>query len=106
MISSLFILFILLLLRGDDYNYKLYMLLSLRFSLLALANGNSYICNSNKTGALKYQNSKSHILQICTRIQWQYICAKPNSTFWNENEARVACYKMKMSWEEESGNTN
>ena len=36
----------------------------------------------------------TYILQICTEIQWQYICAKPNSTFWNENEARVACYEM------------
>ena len=57
-------------------------------------------------GALKYQNSKSHILQICTGTQWKYICAKPNSTFWSENEARVACYEMGMSWEEGSGNTN
>ena len=54
-------------------------------------------------GALKYDHSNSHILQICTGIQWQYICAKPNSTFWNENEARVACYEMGMSWEEGSG---
>ena len=39
-------------------------------------------------------------------IQWQYICAKSNFTFWSENEARMACYQMGMSWEEGSGNTN
>ena len=48
--------------------------------------------------------TKSHIVQICTGTQWQCICAKPNSTFWSENEDRVACYEMGMSWEEGSGN--
>ena len=47
--------------------------------------------------------TKSHIVQICTGTQWQCICAKSNSTFWSENEDRVACYDMGMSWEEGSG---
>ena len=34
---------------------------------------------------------------------WKYICAKPNSNQWSENEARVACYQMGMVWKEGSG---
>ena len=34
---------------------------------------------------------------------WRYICAKPGTNLWSENEARVACYQMGMVWEEGSG---
>ena len=43
------------------------------------------------------------ILQICSGGQWKYICAKPGSNLWGENEARVACYQMGMVWQEGSG---
>ena len=32
-----------------------------------------------------------------------YICAKPGTNLWSENEARLACYQMRMVWKEESG---
>ena len=54
-------------------------------------------------GALKYKPPDSHILQICIGGQWSYICAKPGHNQWGENEARVACYQMGMSWQEQSG---
>ena len=46
---------------------------------------------------------KSDALQICSGDVWKYICAKPGSNQWSENEARVACYQMGMVWEEGSG---
>ena len=44
-----------------------------------------------------------YILQICSEHVWKYICAKPNSNQWGENEARVACYQMGKAWKERSG---
>ena len=32
-----------------------------------------------------------------------YICAKPGTNLWSENEARVACYQIGMSWQIRSG---
>ena len=52
---------------------------------------------------VRYKPTHSHILQICIKGQWSYICAKPGSNQWGENEARVACYQMGMSWQEQSG---
>ena len=53
-----------------------------------------------KEGELNDSN-ESCVLQICSGQVWRYICAKPNQ--WSENEAKVACYQMKMVWKEGSG---
>ena len=37
------------------------------------------------------------------KMKLEYICAKPGSNQWSENEARVACYQMEMAWAEGSG---
>ena len=52
---------------------------------------------------VRYKPTHSHILQICIGGKWSYICAKPGSNQWGENEARVACYQMGMSCQEQSG---
>ena len=64
---------------------------------LVLVDGN---CNE---GDLQQSSMNISILQICSEGMWKYICAKSVSYHWSENEARVACYQMRMSWEKGSG---
>ena len=64
------------------------------FMLALLAN------NCSDEGALRYKSTVSYLLQICIGGKWNYICAKPGSNQWGENEARVACYQMGMSWQD------
>ena len=54
-------------------------------------------------GDLQPSSINTNILQICSEGMWSYICVKPNSNQWSENEAKVACYQMGKSWEEGSG---